>query len=230
LNQEGIVQIGDVLFKVDTKDQEVWTMKSSDKALHYNDFINENESVAEVKKFSTEQDIFLMLQMGIDPKNPNIPELGCDEKGGQDRTIPSFTRHHVCVVVKIDSLGNEVSHREDYQTYMQHKYVRLGIYYCIVSHIKYRKRDIPSLLPFLPFDTDLSIAGEFSFKPRCKPLVVGTFGNSTFFTNEVREVPYRGTRKLNTASVTSRYTWRENAICNTTNTFTHQLPDLIVTP
>jgi hypothetical protein len=146
-----------------------------------------------------------MIANELDPGAQPSVDAVCNDGGARDDNTNVHTDAFICNEIYSGSDGDTLI-QVDKRAFMRNKYVRAGIWFSLVSEIKYSRRP-PSSWVFTPEITNLSITCEGTFKPRCKNQETIAI-TETAFNNNCRIYHYARPRRLTRYSVSTIFGWQ----------------------
>lgn len=142
LNKDQIFQVGDLMYRVNARDEFVYVL-SSQYSNEYNDLVAENNSNKHIRKFSTEQDVIELAESG----DEGVKGIFCGESGVGSR---SQTSTHGSAIGSTTGVTSALRHS------------KYGVYFTIV--VESASNSPLSQFKF-EFPTDLN---QRRHKTRCK--------------------------------------------------------------
>jgi hypothetical protein len=75
LNEDGIIQIGNFIYKVNLQSQKVFVLPATNSS-EYQDLVNENKSNKNIRQFTTNDDVIYLAESGASGEKCNNPSSG----------------------------------------------------------------------------------------------------------------------------------------------------------
>ena len=166
MNEDGILQIGKYLFKINVAQELVLALDEADQK-HYDDLVAENTNDEKIMVFSTNDDVLPLLAEGSTGTVENGREMGltCKQKqaAAQLRKITAY-------------YGAD----NGYRLISRVEYVKLGVYFKLVASAKNQAK---FGFTWLAQQESLAIETDAGYKPRCR---------STRYKSDVYLLPLNG--------------------------------------
>jgi hypothetical protein len=169
MNEDGVLQIGQYLFKINVNQELVFALNESDKN-HYDELVAENDKNEKIMVFTTSDDVLPMLAEGSTGTVENAREAGLTCKQSQARAA---------------SRGDDVYYGagNDYRLNCVTRYVKLGVYFKLMAKTRNQFRMFGIWVEQVG---NLEISTDAGWKPRCR---------STSYKNDIVREPVRSSIK-----------------------------------
>ncbi|MFP4293536.1 MAG: hypothetical protein ACLFQ0_18030 [Cyclobacteriaceae bacterium] len=151
MNQDGILQIGEYLFKINVNQELVYALHESNKR-HYNDLVGENEESKKIMIFSTNDDVLPLLSEGSTGTIKNARETGLTCKQSQ-------------AAAENESYDFYFGQGDGYRIRTVVRYVKLGVYFKLMAKMRNQMKAGPI---WVTQESVLRIYTDAGWKPRCR--------------------------------------------------------------
>lgn len=182
MNEDGILQIGKYLFKIDINQALVFALAEENKS-SYQDLVAANGGNEDIMIFSTTDEVLTSLEEGSTGtiENGRIQGLFCKESKADSRNDPE-----------------NVYYGDDYRMVCAVDYFAAGVYFKLRAKVN---NQIKNVGVWMAQQGNLRIEYFADYKPRCKDWVTKQ-GNHYEIDNSTKRVPYESTKALH------KYTYR----------------------
>ncbi|UZS00049.1 hypothetical protein [Chondrinema litorale] len=183
LNEDGIIEIGEYLFKINMSQEQVLALHRDNLEDSYNALLEGDTNNDDILLFSTNDDVLEMISNGETSSGSNARTalFGCGENGAdkdidEDNEYYGSDRRMVC--------------RVEYQKY--------GIYFSLIAKVKSQKKVAGIWVGAGYEGENQGLDFYVKYKPKCRSEVVkqGTVYEDSGDNNELSKRPYESTRKL----------------------------------
>lgn len=209
LNQDRIIQIRNYIYRIDKENETVFALHV-DKIRDYNDLLNENISNPNILKFSTEDDVFDLLNERInDEKALSKKCVGSQFETEGWEEYSDFTDVN-------NTLGGGINKRYKFKVWIKVRYDNWGINRKLFINFKHKEQaggiwdETWVTIPYVSYyrNKDGSDIGSVSHLPLIPPNGTGITGYE--FSHKEKEIPlYKGTKCLSHFSVRT-WCWYRN--------------------
>jgi hypothetical protein len=213
LNENGMFQVGDIIYKICYDEGLVWSLNSNCTQSDYQNLINEQWDASKMNRFyvNDEEDIYERAESGIvgyDRKYRGL--FGNDEKANDDLPTTSI----IFDPATNTQTTTSVIFRADCKT----SYQNAGIYKSVMAEMKYMKK-VGNSLFWTQVVTGITMNANWDFKPKTKPQIVNNNFVQTVNDNKNNYRPYQGTRRCD-GKINAQFVYTSQGPSGGTRTFT----------
>lgn len=207
LNEDGLIAIGDRLFRVDLSEELVYAGHKD--SVTVEEFKLGMASASKNKAllaFSTDDDVLDLLNAGVrGTVSSNARTIGT---GGSATTFGLFCSED-------GAPERKPKQDEEYMIYdgyryrvdAKHAYQKAGIYFSLMSELKHMRKAVSAgeLVTWSQYNTDISLTYTFKYKPKCRTIVDYSTRVAGGWDNKVNVRPYESSRGLHAYYIHSDY-------------------------
>lgn len=152
LSPESIVQIDNYIFKIDACNKKVYALKAADE-VYIAELKKETPSHPKITVFSTDDEVLNLIEAG-ESGNPTARTALCLRESGADGD-------------KADVMDEYAAGPYVYRADIKHVYQKAGIYFSLLSEMKYMRRDAQGGIFWGGFSTHITLRAEFKYRRKC---------------------------------------------------------------
>jgi hypothetical protein len=163
LNPDGVVQIGEWIFKVNLEKEVVLALNQKHAAL-YQDLVEENIDREQIYVYNTHDDVLTLIKEGIYGtvnKNAKMDWWWCD-----NYAVRKKDHYDDDVYTTTYNPSSGTTKTRIYRAHAKHVYQKAGIYFSLVTKLKYMKFDEGQLFWDQSY-TNIFLQYSYSWKKRC---------------------------------------------------------------
>lgn len=202
LNPDGIVQIGEWLFKVNLEKDIVLAMNQKYKNFFYNDLVNEKIDNKQIYVYSTDDEVINLIKNGVYGTSEGGENYwwGCAKGASRKKEDDNDYVYNTT----INTATGETQHTT-YKARYKHVYQKAGIYFSLFSKLKYMKLDEGQIF-YDPVWTDITLIYTYKLHERCRDIKKeGKSTRSLTNKRKLKRTYHSSARALRSYSISSQF-------------------------